>query len=47
MINQDRVIKIKIYQSNRFDVFEFDVGNSFESSCFVANDETNVANLAH
>ncbi len=35
-----------IYQSDRFDVFELDVGDSFESSGFVADDQTDVSDFA-
>ena len=34
------------YQSDRFDVFEFDVRDALESARLVADDQTNVANLS-
>ena len=46
MTNQTRVNKLLIYQSDRFDVFELDIGDSLEASGFVADDETNVADFA-
>ena len=40
------VNKTKTYQSDRFDVFKFDVCDAFETSRFVANDQTNVTNIS-